>query len=118
MHFSSGEAQRILQTLDRNGDGRISLDEFRLGVQQFIMGWPRTRHPSKPQKPHHMAGYNWTSHPMCFFFAFFLVFTNFQVSTPFYGFMAPSLLKRETISGQNRKTSLINYSIHDFPLQK
>jgi len=57
------EAQWFLHTLDINRDGMISYPEFRNGVQQFVLTWPKTRNPAKPWKAHYAPGYNWTTHP-------------------------------------------------------
>eukprot|EP01106_Pelomyxa_sp_JSP_P009315 TRINITY_DN2534_c0_g1_i2.p2 TRINITY_DN2534_c0_g1~~TRINITY_DN2534_c0_g1_i2.p2 ORF type:complete len:161 (-),score=33.47 TRINITY_DN2534_c0_g1_i2:122-604(-) len=64
-HVSESEAQWILLTLDLNHDGHISWEEFRFGIQQFCMSWPRTLDPKKAykHKPHYDPRYNWTTHP-------------------------------------------------------
>eukprot|EP01105_Mastigella_eilhardi_P026535 TRINITY_DN772_c0_g2_i3.p1 TRINITY_DN772_c0_g2~~TRINITY_DN772_c0_g2_i3.p1 ORF type:complete len:209 (+),score=45.94 TRINITY_DN772_c0_g2_i3:65-691(+) len=57
-------AQWVLFNLDRNRDGRISYEEFKLGVMQFVVGWPRGRNQMKPWKMHYAANYNWATNPL------------------------------------------------------
>eukprot|EP01106_Pelomyxa_sp_JSP_P014323 TRINITY_DN452_c0_g1_i11.p1 TRINITY_DN452_c0_g1~~TRINITY_DN452_c0_g1_i11.p1 ORF type:complete len:218 (+),score=37.87 TRINITY_DN452_c0_g1_i11:70-654(+) len=59
-------AQWVLFNLDLNRDGHISYEEFKIGIMQFVVGWPRTRNPMKMHimKPHYVSGYNWAMDPM------------------------------------------------------
>lgn len=57
------EAQWFLHTLDINRDGIISFPEFKLGVQQFVMTWPKMRNPAKPWKAHYAPNFNWSMQP-------------------------------------------------------
>jgi hypothetical protein len=60
--LSLGEAQMFFSVLDRNRDGHISLEEFRLALQEFVVAYPRMMNPKKARKAHHAHGYAWHTH--------------------------------------------------------